>query len=92
MVQILHSTQTTGPEFETSGGLVFAILSGHAGGTWTLEVATPNGDWVDAGGPAGVEFTEDGIVSFYSAGGVRYRLTGGTQGAEAWVPTFARLL
>ena len=86
MTQILASTETTGSAFSTPhGGLVFILLSAHAGGVWKLQVKSPDDEWVDADGDAGIEFIESGYKSWYCDVDAEYRLTGGTAGAKAWI-------
>lgn len=74
---VLTDTQTTGDEFVLDGGPAVAILDGHSGGTWTLQVKGPSDDWVDTD----VEWTANGIFAFMAAPGATYRVTGGTAGA-----------
>ena len=83
--KILGIAQTTSAEFGHPGGLAFILMDRHAGETWTLQVQTPEGRWVDLSGVGGVEFDENGMQVFYGTGALSYRLTGGTVGAEAWV-------
>lgn len=84
--QILTETQTTSDTFSLRGGPVFILLSDHAGGTWTLEIQNPDGDWVDIGeGAGGVSFDDNGLVYFYGMPWMSYRLTGGDDGAKAWI-------
>lgn len=81
MQKILLSTETTGDAFTPNGGTALIVLSGHAGGTWQLQVSTPDGTWVDDE----MTFTDDGIQAWHCTSELSYRLTGGTAGAEAWV-------
>ena len=85
---ILSDTQTTSDTHEAAGGRYSGtvFLTGHAGGTWTLQAESPDGDWI----ATNVTFTADGIQSnIIFEEGVRYRLTGGTVGAKAWISSFA---
>lgn len=91
MQQILKPDQTTSDEFgPASGNLLYGtcILTDHAGGTWTLQVQSPDGVWVTPGNP--VTFTKDDIYSnIRFARDLKYRLHGGTAGAKAWISEFA---
>ena len=84
---ILASTQDTSDTFRTRGGISFLLLSGHAGGTWKLQVEDPDGVWVDVTGDQGVQFNDDGYQVFYADSELTFRLTGGTVGAKAWLTT-----
>ena len=85
MRQILFSTQTTSDELEAAGGLTNGgsiVLASHAGETWTLQVEAPDGTWISTA----ITFTANGIQSALAfERGLRYRLNGGTVGAEAWI-------
>lgn len=88
MRQILTAAQAIGDEFDTTGNLAFGsiILSGHAGGTWTLQVQDPDDTWIDTD----ITWTSDGIKSGLGfARSLKYRLNGGSVGAKAWVSEFA---
>ena len=92
MIKVLDNDQTTGKviHFRTGNpndvgprfivGVQSIILTGHAGGTWTLQCQAPNGTWVDSN----VTFDDNGIKDFYGWPEVDYRLNGGDVGAEAW--------
>lgn len=86
MKQVLHATQTTSDVW-TSTGAGDIILDSHAGGTWTLQVESPGGNWIDTD----VTWTDDGIkTTFKQTQGLRYRITGGTAGARAWTDAALR--
>ena len=88
MKQFLIATQTTSDEHPAAGGRYSGtiFLTDHAGGTWTLQAESPDGDWVDTN----VTFTADGIQSnIIFEQGISYRLNGGSAGAKAWVSEFA---
>ena len=88
MKQILSETQTTSDEYTAVGSSrdVTLILTGHAGGEWEFQIEAPDGTWVGTG----VSFTANGVESgIVLARGQKYRLTGGTAGAKAWVSDFA---
>ena len=89
-LQVLTAAQTTGAEFHHPGELAFLLLSAHAGGTWKLQVRSPDDEWVDADGDAGIEFRESGYKVWYGDALSRFRLTGGTAGAKAWLVTSER--
>ena len=81
MLSILDATQTTGDEFYPPGGTALILLTGHAGGTWQLEVQAPDGTWVEDE----MTFTDNGIKAWFNVAHLKYRLTGGNAGAKAWV-------
>lgn len=81
--QILLDSQATGEEFKPIGGPMVILLSGHVGGTWTLQIETPNGVWQDTA----ITFAANGDQGFRLSPELTYRLTGGTIGAEAWLVT-----
>ena len=88
MRQFLDITQATSEAHEAAGtrysGTIF--LTDHAGGTWTLQAQSPDGDWVDTN----VTFKDNGIQSsIIFEQGIHYRLAGGTVGAKAWISEFA---
>ena len=81
MKQILDAAQSTSDIWLFSGKDGVIVLTGHNGGTWTLQVEAPDGTWIDTD----VTFTANGIMAdFVTTPGLRYRLTGGTSGAKAW--------
>ena len=81
MEQILAAAQTTSGEFPAPTSLMAVELTGHAGGTWTLQVEGLDDVWYDV---ADIEFTDNGIFFVRTIPGRNYRLTGGTAGAQAW--------
>ena len=82
MQQILKSTETTGGEFSTPGGTCLILLEGHAGGTWQMEAKRKDGTvWVEDE----MKFTGSGLKVWWSAHELRYRLTGGSAGAESFL-------
>ena len=88
MKQILSATQATSDEFPAGGNRYSAtvMLTAHAGGTWTLQVEAPDGTWIDTN----VTLTANDIFSdVIFERGLKYRLTGGSVGAKAWVSEFA---
>lgn len=81
MEKVLDAAQTTSDVWISSGRNGIIILTGHAGGTWTLQIQAPDGTWVDTD----VTFTANGVqTNFYTVPGFSYRLTGGSAGASAW--------
>ena len=84
--QILEDIDTTSEAFRVSAGQAFVLMQGYNGGTWKLQIQTPNGDWMDiADTSGGVMFDSDGLQFFYTQSWLKYRLHGGTVGAVAWV-------
>ena len=81
--KILDIAQVTGDVFKPIGGPSVILLSGHTGGTWTLQVENPNGIWQDTA----ISFTAVGDQGFRLSPELSYRLSGGTVGAEAWLVT-----
>ena len=93
--QVLSADQDTSAVFWCDGGnpgfigdqtLVtqqLVLLTGHAGGEWTVEVQHPDDEtkWVSTN----VVFSEDGMLPFWASPEFNYRIDGGTRGAEAWV-------
>ena len=79
MQRVLAITETTSEPFRLAGGIGMVQVSSHSGGTWTLEIEDPDGDW----GSTGETWTANGIRAFWSTWEARYRLTGGTVGAKA---------
>lgn len=78
--QILFAHETTGDSFVTEAGIGQILLSDHSGGTWTLQVRSPSGDWLDTD----ATWTGNGIRSFDAQADFPYRMNGGTAGALAW--------
>ena len=83
--KVLAATQDTSDEFLHPGGLAFLLLSAHAGGTWKLQCLSPDAEWVDCDGTAGVEFSSSGMIVWYGQGLLNYRLEGTVAGAKAWI-------
>ena len=82
MRKILSDTQATSDTWIGSGKDGTIMLTGHNGGTWTLQAQAPNGVWIDTD----VTFDDTGIkAAFVMTAAIKYRLTGGSAGAEAWV-------
>lgn len=50
------------------------------GGTWKLQMLTPDGNWTDYG----QEWDDFGATRFYAVAGAGFRLTGGNAGARAY--------
>ena len=83
MKKILDTSESTGSTFSLPRGhRVATILTGHSGGTWTMQFQDPDGTWVDIGDQ---EFDGDGYWAWYASHELSYRLTGGTAGAKAWI-------
>ena len=78
--KVLESTDTEGQPFKTLGPVAQVLLIDHQGGTWTLQIKPPEGDWQDTD----ITWTTNGIQSFDSQDQWPYRLKGGTVGAIAW--------
>ena len=79
-IRVLEATQQTGRTFRVSGPVGQIILRLHQGGTWTLQVQAPDGEWVNTD----IIWTSDGVQSFDSQLEWLYRLNGGNSGAMAW--------
>ena len=79
---ILQNTETTGTPFRLDGGPYVAVMSGHAGGVWTLQFESPDETLTDRWTDLETTFAANGAqyCSFHAAW--RYRITGGTVGAE----------
>lgn len=83
---ILDDSDSDGSVFYVDEGTAFILLTGHAGGTWKLQVYTPDDVWEDiADASGGVSFDSNGLVVFYAQPALGYRLSGGTAGAKAWL-------
>ena len=84
-LKVLEATDAAmGREFSCPGGPIEISLEDHAGKTYTLQLKTPSGTWIDTD----ITFTDEGVKDFRSVSSrkVRYRLkTGGVAGAVAWV-------
>ena len=88
MDPFLLETEATSREFSASGSRLVGtiILTAHAGGTWKLQAQAPDETWVDTN----ITFTDDDIYSDLAfEQNLKYRLTGGTTGAKAWISRFA---
>ena len=84
--QILFSDQAIGREFRHPGGIGFILLSQFQAGTpWTLQAKSPDGEWVQVDGDAGLEFQESGYKAWYADPVTIFRLNGGVMGAKAWL-------
>ena len=53
----------------------------HVGGTWTLQIESPGGIWIDTD----ITFVDVGVKALWVTQSARYRLTGGVPGARAYV-------
>ena len=85
MELVLANDQDTSKEWGGVSGRMYVWFVEHSGGTWELQAQRPDTlAWKDIS-PDPNPFTEEGLWWFDSIGPVRYRLTGGTQGAEAFV-------
>ena len=80
VIQVLRDNQAVGDSFLAIGGVGVMVLSGHSGGTWTLQIQDPNGVWISAR----VFWNADDQRTFDSQNHLYYRLNGGTVGAQAW--------
>ena len=84
-MKVLESTQTTGREFNLPGGVQRVIVDSHPGGnpaaTVVLQERGPN-QWVNI---ADMAFTANGVKSFHSAVGGRYRIQASAAGSEVEV-------
>ena len=78
--EILEDTETTGREFFVKGTEFVVMLTGHAGGTWSVEQRAPDGTWVDLD----EDFDGNGEKAIIVAPDWPYRITGGSAGAQAW--------
>ena len=81
MKQILENDETTGSEFLASGVNSAVLLDAHNGGTWILQIESPDGNWIDTD----ITFDSNGVKDFSTIAGVAYRVHGGTAGAKAYV-------
>ena len=81
MKQVLSSIQSTSDEWTSNGQIGSLIVDSHAGGTWQLELRSPAGNWI----ATDITFMDVGAKDFRHPAGLRFRLTGGTAGAEAWI-------
>lgn len=70
--------------FSSSGGVSYAFCDTHTGGTWTLQIESPGGNWIDMEGDGGVEFTDTGLLGFRLHQGASIRFNGGTTGARIY--------
>ena len=43
---VLDATESISAEFRLSGGISFAQCDLHNGGTWSLQLKSPSGEWV----------------------------------------------
>ena len=77
---ILDDNQTTSAEFSAASQFGF-VIGGHAGGTWTAELETPDGDWVVLNDS---DYDRSGAWVAPGFPGVKLRFTGGTVGAKIW--------
>ena len=78
-IPILTAAQTTSARFKAAGDQIQIYVEDHQGGTWTLQVLTHAGNWLDTD----VTFDNDSLVSIDAEYGLEYRLTGGNAGALA---------
>ena len=80
-MQILENNETMGREFYCPPDKAFVEVTGHAGGTWTLEKEAPNGEWLCLD----VTFKDSGSKAFYTDTRAKYRINGGNVGAQAFL-------
>ena len=78
--KMLEATEAVGTPVYFKGTTVTIMLTGHAGGTWSVEQQAPDSTWIDLD----EDFAGDGARALIVAPGRPYRITGGTMGAEAW--------
>ena len=89
--QVLKATETTSQPFrfhtprsgETVNQQILTFPDDGTtwpGGTWKLQMLTPDGSWTDQG----QEWSDYGSNAFYAVSGEAYRLTGGSVGAVAY--------
>ena len=62
-------------------GMQQIVVDIHTGGIWTLQHQSPAGVWIDTD----ITFTDVGVKGFYATQDGHYRLSGGSQGARAFV-------
>ena len=84
MKQVLNEVQTTSDEFQLPGGTTLITLNPYVSGTWTLQMQTPDDEWVPY---SDVTFKDVGQKAFVSVFGPLYRITAGGAGSKAWVST-----
>ena len=77
----MAATDAASREFHVKGTVAFVMLTKHAGGTWTVEMKSPDDEWVDID----QDFDGNGVKAIHAENDLAYRVTGGTQGATAWV-------
>ena len=80
-IKILGATQSIGDKWPAIGGIYYVVLDDHSGGTWTVQILTPLGNWIDTD----LTFTDNGVKRFDACPGFFYRINGGTDGASAWI-------
>ena len=83
MRQILEDTEIEGSAFRTLANTEHTIvLDRHAGGTWTLQLLTPENRYVNVNG-----YSWDGSAAenFRLPAGSILRIAGGSAGAVAYV-------
>ena len=86
--QILESDQTTGDSFRVLGGDYWVTVTEHAGGTWNLQFRSPyrgSDGTVENWHNLGIEFDDNDAVFWKASPHYDYRITGGSEGARAWV-------
>ena len=73
---------TPGDAFQLqSGGYQYALCDTHVGGTWTLQLQSPGGVWIDTD----LEFAAVGVQSFdVPHSGGNFRFSGGMMGAKIY--------
>ncbi len=84
--KVLDSDQSTSEVFTTLGGIHFLLLANYTGSEeWQLEIRNPDDptDWI----PDEATFSGNGAKVWYASADVYYRITGGDQGAKAWIGT-----
>ena len=79
---VLDTTDASpGPEFTVAGGWHWAECDTHVGGTWTLQVQSAGGVWIEADD---VEFSGMDILRFQLYAGALCRFNGGSTGARIY--------
>ena len=72
---------TPGNSFTVAGGWCFAVCDTHTGGTWTLQMQSQGGVWLDIDT---VAFDETGVIQFRVPTGALCRFAGGSTGARIY--------
>ena len=84
MTVVMTPVDAISMEWGGISGELYIILNPHTGGTWVVEIKDPDGEWVNIS-PTSGGMDEAGMYWYKSSAAIRYRLSGGTLGAKAWV-------